>query len=81
MVKYKENEKKSVRTRRVASDEQPPKGTVGKPADPSLDILSGHALIRALRGCCKGEDSLVQAREREHREKSFAERRWEGSEG
>jgi hypothetical protein len=23
--------------------------------------------IRSLRGCCKGEDSLVEAREREHR--------------
>jgi hypothetical protein len=25
------------------------------------------AFIRSLRGCCKGEDSLVEAREREHR--------------
>jgi bifunctional DNA-binding transcriptional regulator/antitoxin component of YhaV-PrlF toxin-antitoxin module len=26
-----------------------------------------EAFIRSLRGCCKGEDSLVEAREREHR--------------
>ena len=31
--------------------------------------------IHSLRGCCKGEESLVEAREREHREESFAERR------
>ena len=31
--------------------------------------------IRSLRGCCKGEDSLVEAREREHRiEKDRMER-------
>jgi hypothetical protein len=73
----KKDSKKSLRIRPVA-DEQPPKGSAGNLAAPSLDILSDHALIRALRGCCKGEDSLVQAREREHREESFAERRWEG---
>ncbi len=33
-------------------------------------------LIETLLGCCKGEDSLVDAREREHREKSFADVRW-----
>ncbi len=35
--------------------------------------------ISSLRGCCKGKDSLVEAREREHREQSFAERRWNRS--
>jgi hypothetical protein len=33
--------------------------------------------IASLRGCCKGEDSLVDALHRERQEKSFSERRWE----
>lgn len=32
-----------------------------------LDILSGCALIEALRGSLKGKGSLVKAREREHK--------------
>jgi hypothetical protein len=31
------------------------------------DLRSMEELISDLRGCCKGEDSLVEAREREHR--------------
>jgi AbrB family looped-hinge helix DNA binding protein len=31
-----------------------------------------EAFIRRLRGCCKGKDSLVEAREREHRREDRA---------
>jgi hypothetical protein len=35
-------------------------------SDPALQPVTDE-FIRSLRGCCKGEDSLVEAREREHR--------------
>jgi hypothetical protein len=47
---------------------------IGKDENPLPPVTEDY--ISSLRGCCRGEDSLVQAREREHREESFAERRW-----
>ena len=69
-MKYKKNAKKSVRTRK-------PNGPAAKPDYLSLDLLSGYALIHALRGCCKGTDSLVTARELEvkREERAWIKRR------
>jgi hypothetical protein len=41
--------------------------------NPTLGAEELDELILALRGCCKGSDSLVKARELGHREKSHAE--------
>jgi hypothetical protein len=43
----------------------------------ALELRRTRQLIKSLRGCCKGEDSLIDALHRERQEKSFAERTWE----
>ena len=75
-MRRKESGKKLTPVRRVRSGEKPQK-SIGKPDILSLDILSGNALIKALRGSCKGSGSLVQAREREHKrdERASAQKR------
>jgi hypothetical protein len=61
------------------------KGSVSPRSPKAIDKQTGKAtllrpvtveFIENLRGCCKGEDSLVDAREHEHREESFADVRW-----
>jgi len=41
--------------------------TLGSESSTSVPQPVSDEFIRSLRGCCKGEDSLVEAREREHR--------------
>jgi len=47
------------------------------PTPKQLNLEQMSELVASLRGCCKGEDSSVDALHQERQEKSFAERRWE----
>jgi hypothetical protein len=66
-VKCGEDGKEIIRVRSVASGGKGAGELGAKSGDPELDLLSGYALINALRGSCKGKTSLVAARELEHK--------------
>ena len=56
------------------------RGTDTRPPRPRLDDVLpstrvSEEYIHSLVGCCKGEDSLVDAREREHRQDDLAKDR------
>jgi len=64
------------RTRRSAScKKRQAYPSTGKPGDPSVDTLSGYALIQYLRGSYKGKTSLVADRERDHKQDERAKSR------
>jgi hypothetical protein len=65
-VKSKEDNKKGIGPQPVAMAEKR-RADPSKLGSVSLDHLSGDALIRALRGSCKGKGSLVAALQRERR--------------
>ncbi|MGB9204733.1 MAG: hypothetical protein WCB94_12300 [Terriglobales bacterium] len=67
-MKSRKTVKRQSRSRRVGyDDKEQAEASARKPRDLSLDTLSTHALIEALRGSCKGTDSLVAIRERDHK--------------
>ena len=81
-MKSRKADKKQIRSRRVVfGGKQQAESSAQKPGDLLLDTLSSHALIKALRGSYKGPDSLVAARERDHKRDERAKSKKLGAKG